>query len=40
MARRVNSKFLIILGVVILTGVVGLLIVAGPVKNWVKGDRC
>jgi tetratricopeptide (TPR) repeat protein len=39
MARRVNSKFLIILGVVILTGVVGLVIVAGPVKNWVRGDR-
>ena len=39
MARRVNSKFLIILGAVILGGLVAAVIVAGPIKNMVKGDR-
>jgi len=39
MARRVNSKFLIILGVFVLGGVASAFVLKGPIMNMVKGDR-
>ena len=39
MARRVNNKFLIILGVLVLGGVASAFVLKGPIMNMVKGDR-
>src|SRR5882757_5927008 len=39
MARRVNSKFLIVSSIVLLILVASGFIVAGPLKSWMRGDR-
>jgi predicted Zn-dependent protease len=39
MARRVNSRFLIILSIVVLGGVAAAFALKGPIMNMVKGDR-
>src|SRR5689334_13493363 len=39
MARRVNNKFLIILGILVLGGVASAFVLKGPIMNMVKGDR-
>ena len=39
MARRVNSKFLIIFSAVLLLGAATAFLVAGPLQNLFRGDR-
>jgi predicted Zn-dependent protease len=39
MARRVNTKFLVIFSVIVLGGVASAFIVAGPLKTMIRGDR-
>src|SRR4051794_28561929 len=39
MARRVNNKFLIILGVLVLGGAASAFVLKGPIMTMVKGGR-
>src|SRR4051812_35081376 len=39
MARRVNTKFLVIFSVIVLGGVASAFIIAGPLKTMWRGDR-
>ena len=38
MARRVNTKFLVIFSVIVLGGVGAAFILAGPGRNWIRGN--
>ena len=39
MARRVNTKFLVIFSVVVLGGVASAFVAQGPLRTWIRGDR-
>src|SRR5438552_1185961 len=39
MARRVNTKFLVIFSVIVLGGAAAGFIIAGPFRNYIRGDR-
>src|SRR5258706_16159174 len=39
MARRVNTKFLVIFSVIVLGGVASAFVVQGPLRTLIRGDR-